>query len=445
MAIKAASFFVVWGILLIKKIKDKFPKGGFARSVTTIMTGTALAQLISVITTPVITRIYSPENFGLYALYASITALIAVFAAARYEFSIMLPKEDEDAINIMALSFIIVSAVSFICLLLVCFFGSAFASLIGNPNIKRWLYFVPLTALLAGLYQPLTYWTNRKKQFKTLASSRVIQASTISGIALIIGFSKFKENGLLTSYIIGQGIATLFLGIQFHRKNKKHYRLITIRNIYKQAKRYIKFPKYDVPSSFLNTLTSQIPVFLFNKFFDTATAGFYSLTNKVLRIPISLISGSISDVFNQRASDDYAKLGNCKRIYIKTLKSLFLISFPPFFILFLFAPWLFSLVFGQTWRVAGEYAQIMSAMFFLGFVASPLTALFLVAEKQNYNLVNQAFLLIISITAISAGIYLHNIKVAIIWFTVACSIVYIISILMSYNFSKGCKEKKEHE
>ena len=112
------------------------PKSEFSRNVLTLMTGTTIAQAIPIAISTILTRIYTPEDFGIFALYMSIASMIAVVATGRYELAIMLPKKDEDAVSIVALSIIISFFVSFIALLIVSIFNTEIASLLGNPEIS---------------------------------------------------------------------------------------------------------------------------------------------------------------------------------------------------------------------------------------------------------------------------------------------------------------------
>ena len=130
---------------MIKRLKKRFTSGSFARNVLTLMTGTTIAQAIPIAISPILTRIYTPEDFGVFALYMSIASIIAVLATGRYELAIMLPKKDEDAVNIVALSIIIAFFVSLISFLIVFIFNTQITNLLGNPEISNWLYFIPIT------------------------------------------------------------------------------------------------------------------------------------------------------------------------------------------------------------------------------------------------------------------------------------------------------------
>ena len=142
------------------------PKSEFTRNVLTLMTGTTIAQAIPIAISPILTRIYTPEDFGIFALYISIASILSLIATGRYELAIMLPTKDKDAVNIVALSLFISFFVSFIALLIVSIFNTQITSLLGNPDISSWLYFIPLTVLFTGIYQSFNYWSNRKKSIK---------------------------------------------------------------------------------------------------------------------------------------------------------------------------------------------------------------------------------------------------------------------------------------
>jgi len=166
-------------------------KSEFVRNVVTLMTGTTIAQAIPIAVSPILSRLYSPDDFGVFALFMSAAGIISVIATGCYEYAIVLPENDEDAINIVALSIIIafmVSAASFLVLWLC---NREISALVNNPDISKWLYFIPLVVLLTGLYQSFNYWFNRKKRFRKLAVARVAQNTASAGTKMSLGFGRF--------------------------------------------------------------------------------------------------------------------------------------------------------------------------------------------------------------------------------------------------------------
>ncbi|MDD3506007.1 MAG: oligosaccharide flippase family protein, partial [Sulfurimonas sp.] len=187
----------------MKRLK---PKSEFSKNVLTLMTGTTIAQAIPIAISPILTRIYTPEDFGVFALYVAIASILSVIATGRYEMAIMLPKKDEDAVNIVALSIIISFFVSFISLVIVFIFNAKITNILGNPEISNWLYFIPITVLLTGVYQSFNYWSNRKKQYKRLAISRVVQSGSTATTNLGMGFGQMGSSGLILGQVLGLSI-----------------------------------------------------------------------------------------------------------------------------------------------------------------------------------------------------------------------------------------------
>ncbi|NKQ41141.1 MAG: lipopolysaccharide biosynthesis protein, partial [Sulfurovum sp.] len=370
------------------------PKSEFSRNVLTLMTGTTIAQAIPVAISPILTRIYTPEDFGVFALYMSVASILSVMATGRYELAIMLPKKDEDAANIVALSIIISFFVSSIALLIVFIFNAQITNLLGNPEISNWLYFVPITVLLTGIYQSFNYWSNRKKQYKRLATSRIVQSGMTASTNLGMGFGGFGSFGLILGNIFGQGMAMFFLGKIVYEEDRNFLQKVKKLKIVALAKKYIQFPKFDIWASLLSVSSHQLMHILFNFLFSSTTAGYYYLTQRILGLPMAFIASAISDVFREEASKDFKKYGNAINIYKATLKKLLIISFFPSIFLYFFAVDLFVVVFGKEWTIAGEYVQILTPMLFIKFISSPLSFMLYIGEKQKLNLYSQVLFII---------------------------------------------------
>lgn len=163
-------------------LKHLKPKSEFGRNVLTLMTGTTIAQAIPIAISPILTRIYTPEDFGVFALYISISTIFAVIVTGRYELAIMLPKKNKDAVLLVQLSIMITLFIAITTLIIVIFFNVEITQLLGNPSISKWLYFIPLSICLTGFYQSLHYWNNRKKKYNNLVLSRISKSAITSGI-----------------------------------------------------------------------------------------------------------------------------------------------------------------------------------------------------------------------------------------------------------------------
>lgn len=414
-------------------MKRFLPKSEFGRNVITLITGTAIAQAIPIAISPIITRIYSPEDFGIFALYTSVASIVSVIATGRYELAIMLPQKDEDAINIAALSLIISSLISLLSCIFIFIFNLQITKLLGNPEISNWLYFIPLTILSTGFYQSFNYWSNRKKQYKRLAINRVLQSSATATTNISMGFGGLSSSGLIFGSLIGQGITTIILGKMIWKEDKNKTNEINILKIFSMAKMYIKFPKFDILASLLNVSSHQVTHILFNALFNSTGAGYYYFAQRILGLPITFVASAIADIFRQSATVEYQHHGNAKKIYISTFKKLFFLSFIPSLILYFFAIDIFAFAFGETWIIAGKYAQILTPMLFLRFISSPLSFMFYIAEKQQLNLLGNGLFLTLTILSF---IFSNNILETIYFLSFSYSFIYIIYLYFSAKIAK---------
>ena len=429
---------------MISSFIKKVRKSSFAVNVVTLMTGTTIAQAFPIAFSPILTRIYTPEDLGTLAIYLSIVAVFSNIITLKYELAIIIPKEDKDSTGLMILSLIISIISSIIVFLIVFFFNQDIVSLLGkgNKEISKWLYFVPLTIFFIGVYNSFNYWLNRKEKYKPLAASKIVNMGGMTFSQIILGLLKFKPIGLLYGVLIGRLFSSLLLMKQVLKEDKNFYKSISFEKIKIQAIKYKNFPLYSLPADSINVISNQLPVFFIGKYFGGNVLGNYSLMERVFGAPISLIGRAVSDVFRQKASEDYANNGNCLNIYVKTLKTLSIFAVVPTLILFFLAPPLFDFIFGDEWRIAGELAQIMSILFFFRFVISPLSYMFYIAEKQKYDTLWQIGLLLTTITSFLVGVRYNNYKIALICFSISYSVMYLINLYLSYNFAKGEKIRR---
>ncbi|QBZ83716.1 O-antigen translocase [Hydrogenovibrio crunogenus] len=420
---------------MIKRLK---PKSEFSRNVLTLMTGTTIAQALPIAAAPILTRIFTPEDFGLFAFYFAIVSILAVLATARYELAIVLPKRKSDAYQIVILSWLIATAVSVLTFFFIWIFELQIINLLENPSLANWLYWIPMSIFLMGIYQSLYYWFNREKEYRNMANSRVIQSTAM--VTGQVGFgtlTKLSALGLILGHVVGQIIATLYMASKFIRNTRKVHKPHKLKQIV-LARRYVNFPKFLLVAHTMNATSHQLPSILFNILFSATVAGFYLLVQRVIGAPMTIIGGAIGDVFRQQASQAYAARGECVTEYKSTLKKLFIISVVPFVIFIFIAPELFAIIFGVEWRVAGEYAQILAPMFFIQFISRPLSVMFLIAEQQSKYLIIQLFLFFGIILSFFTG---KDVKEVLILISFSYLLTYLWDLYLSHKLSYGIETK----
>ena len=404
----------------------------------TIFSGSLVAQLVSIAASPFLSRIFSPEQFGVYALYLSIVTIIGAISSWQYSNAILLPKKNKDAENIIYLSEFIIIGMSLLSLALVSICRNFASQQLNSSALASWLWFAPLSIFLMGNYEVLNSWCIRKKRFNLTAASVVIASSTQNGVSLSSGILLNPGvGGLVWGQIAGRLVAVFFLFKKtfFHICNfsKDNISLSEIRLL---SRRYSKFPKFQTWAVLVNKIAVHVPAIMLAHFFSTQIAGFYFLGNKLLAIPIVNIGASVGKIFFQRASESKNTKGNFKIILRKTVLGLLFVGIMPFLIIGLFGPHIFSFIFGNMWHEAGVYAQILSPLFLITFVVSPISTSLIVSEKQEFNLILQTFYLI----AVAAAFYIggrsyNNIKLSLSLYVVAASIRYFIELFFCFKFA----------
>jgi O-antigen/teichoic acid export membrane protein len=420
---------------MIQRLK---PKSEFNRNVLTLMTGTTIAQAIPVAITPILTRIYTPEDFGLLALFVAVTMVFGSIINARYELAIILPEKDEEAINIAALCLFIAIAISLLLQMLIVIFNREILILLDNEKIGFWLYFVPLSTFMIGLFNILKYLNTRKKFYKDISRASIYKSVSMSFIQIVIGFIKSGTSGLILGQIISQFTSNFHL-----TKNVlKGFSIksVSFKLISYLALRYSKFPKFSLWAGLANTSSIQITNILISSVYSISTLGFYSITQRALEMPASVISRAAGQVFFQEATYEKRTTGATIKSFRSALKNLFIVGFIVYSILFFVVEDLFAIFFGESWRVAGSYAQILIPVYFIKFFVSPLTIMNIIFEKNKVGMYWQFLLLLLNIIVIMTA-YLLNFNfedyLNLMVFVIGVHYLIMLFIVSRYNYIKN--------
>ena len=410
---------------------NKFkPKSEFSRNVLTLMTGTTIAQAIPIAISPILTRLYTPKDFGVFALFSVLVYVLATIANGRYELAIMLPKKDEDAINLMALGFAINVVLTITIFIIILLFNNTILTLLNNSDIKPWLYLIPITVFLVGCFNLLRFFNNRKKEYKDLAKANVYKSIAMAVVQLFLGFFKAGAIGLISGQIFSQLVsnAKLFFNI-------KHLNLfVKIKKVkmIALAKKYKKFPLYNLPNALIDGFRMSMINILIGKFFSISTLGQFSLAWRITQVPSSLIGNSISQVFFQKVSS--SKNSDLQKIVKNFIVKASLVAIPMFLVIYLFAKPIFTFVFGKEWQDAGAVASILAPWLFLNFLTSPLSTIFIKLEKQQVLLIFGIFYALVPVLILY---YYHfDFLEAIELITFAMSLMLLIFIALLFYLLK---------
>jgi O-antigen/teichoic acid export membrane protein len=416
-----------------------FLKKEFVKNVLTLITGSALSQVVIYASILILTRLFSTELFGIYMLFSSATLILKPLATLQYEFAIVLPKKDTDAINLAGFSFIILVSYCLLLLVIIFFFNKSIADFFNIKELANFIYLLPLSVFLFGGVSIFDYWNNRTSMFKNISKGLLTKSAVMSSTQLATGVSSFNSLGLIPGMLLGQFLQLLFL-IKASAKSMVHLtKEISLKKMLFLAKRYRDIPIFNTIINLTNNLSNELPVLLITKYFGLASSGIYGLAIKFTRAPVGIFQQSINQVFFNKASKIYNDEGNLHELVIKTAKHLLFISSFLFLPLFIVSFYL-DIIFGENWTDVGLYSRILIPWLFFGFLSNPITPLILILNKQKTMVVFDTFLLVVRFLALFLGYYFYNsIVIALILFS---GIGMLFNILIFIYLLKTSKEKK---
>lgn len=391
-------------------------RSSFFSNVLKLVSGTTLAQLITIFTAPIITRLFAPDDFGVLNVFTSLISIISIVICLRYEYAIMLPEDDGDAANIFALCLAIALGISGSVAVFILIFGHSLVELLKSPDIYVFFWLIPFGLLIQGFFAALNYWNSRTKHFGRLSIARVAASLTTSALPILLAYlGHANAASLIYSYLAGTLIFVTVLGSQVLRE----YGSQLINNVHKSQilanlKRYRKFPLVDSWSSFINNLSWQLPSLMLLYFFSATVVGYYSLANRMILLPLTVVGSAIAQVFYQRTAELRSNPENLSRSVALVFRRLVAIGLFPAIVLGIAGPELFGIIFGSTWVEAGRYTQILSPWMFILFISSPLSILFATLERQELALIVNTLILISRVIALVIGGLTNNINITLI-------------------------------
>lgn len=417
---------------LFKSLKN-IRQNEFFRNVFTLFSGAFIAQIIPFAITPILTWLYPKDVFAIFILYSSAAAIPQVISNLRYEVAIMLPKRDKDAFNLLAASLIITLLVSLIILLLIMIFYNHILNFLQDKRLGNWLFLIPVSVLFQGIFQALSFWNNRKKEYKAIAMARVNKSIAASTTQLIPGFFKTLINfGLIGGMLFGQLIQSATYSYTVFRKYRFLIKQLSWKKMWFMLKRYKEMPTLSTLISLTNQISSQLPVLLLTRYFGVLSAGYYGLSNRIVTQPMSIIEQSFMQVFYQNATDIFNSGKDLYAFVKKAYIRLFKIAIIPYLIMLLFAPFFFRILFTAEYKEAGVYTQILVPWLILTFMNSPITVIVAIINKQKEQLGLNIISLLSKFGALFIGYHFYNsVIVSLILFS-ATGFIYSIGLMYYY-------------
>lgn len=383
---------------------SKLVAGG--RSITgsalLISTGALFGQIVIVAATPIITRLYTPSEMGLYAVFVAFVGIFATPIALHYELAVPLPRRNSEAASVAILGIGVAVATSAVLGLLMILFQDQLLEITKAGALREFMWLVPIALVATGVMNVLTTWTIRNKAFQASAASKAAQGlgQTIPQVAA--GMAHIGVGGLIAGQIAGILAAVGALGTAgVPRRNAKTRRPARTR-LWIVAKKYRRFALITVWSSLGNSLASQVPVMMLASLFGAYVAGQFALSFRLLQLPLRLVGGSMSQVFFAHAAEANRSEG-LGSLTSSTFRGLFAFGLPSFVLAACVAPEVFRLVFGNQWEDAGNYTRLLMPWILFSFISSVLSVLVSVLQRQGLELLLQGAYLIVVVVSLATG------------------------------------------
>ena len=358
------------------RLFDFILKNPLYRGVLILGSGTAVAQLIGIVTMPIITRLYTPADLGVLAVYSSVLAIFGVGATLRYEFAYALPKRDEDAANLLGLCLALLFVTTVVFGLILLFGRDLLLSIIDISSIEPYLWFLLIGFFGMGLYTTLNYWAIRQRDYGRITYTKINQGASGSVCKILLGILSFGPVGLIIGHIVSQAAGIGTLARVAWKKERGNLKAISLSGMKNVAKIYRSFPVFNFPASVVNTMSLELPSLMLLALYDSEVVGFYALASMLVVLPGRLISGSMGQAYLGEASKMVReKSRGLRSLYVRTLKHLFAIGVPLIGIPALCAPFIVPFIFGEPWAEAGWYCWPLAVMVMVNFAVSPISFL----------------------------------------------------------------------
>lgn len=405
-------------------------RNGFGADLLVQSSGTILSQIIPILIAPLLTRLFSPVDFGLYGTIVSISTLLAIFITLRVDHGVMVAESEESAKTTATLALILALAGSLAFALGAIVILVAFG-ISDQFHFAVWSLFTPLSAFSSAALRTVTLYNNRIKNFKGVSRARILQAFCTAFLSLALGYAAPESYGLIVSLIVGNLLYMMLL-------MRPLWPVTAIgRSVASKIVRSnSKFIYFSLPADLVNTLSSRLPFIIFPALFGLEQTGFLALAYRVIATPARFAGTAIGEVFYSHAARQFQQTGSCWRLVRNVAVLLAIIGIAGFSILFFLAQPLFKIVFGAQWLPAATFTQILTPMLLISFVVSPLSAVFYIAARQKEDLLWQIAFLFGTGAACFFGLWSGAAAGSLMAFSCVGSVLYLIYFLLVRRYAR---------
>jgi O-antigen/teichoic acid export membrane protein len=386
----------------LRRLRQPATEQSFFGNVTVMLAGTVAGQTVSILLSPVLTRLFTPEEFGHLSVYNSILSLLTTIASLGLELAIPICLADIECANLLALCGIALAATTGLVGIVSWLIPLRVLNLLSIGSLASYRYLLPVGLVCLGGYYIMLAVATRAGAFSSIARTRISQGLSGPVSQMLLGVLGAGTPGLIIGYVIGQSSGTLLLFVRFVLGRREWLRQITWRRIAAVGRRYIAFPLFSSWTRLLDEAGGGLILFvLFAACYSPAISGFMFISERVVMRPMMIISTSLLQVFigeaGRTASQNPAQL---RRRFRQVVPLQFLLATTWILAANLVAGWAFPRLFGVAWANAIPYLRALSLAYLLQIVLHPVSGTLQLLERQAMAAVWQICRLVLVLIAV---------------------------------------------
>jgi O-antigen/teichoic acid export membrane protein len=386
----------------IHGLRQHAMRRSFAWNVSVMLVGTIIGQAASLVLQPILTRMYTPAQFGYLSVYGAVLSIFGVVASLGLEVAIPISLQDDECVNLLALNGLVLTCTTTLVALFAWLVPTHTLDvlLVGSLAHYRWL--LPIGFACMGGYYIMLGVATRAGSFREIARTRISQGTSGPASQILLGLAGMGTPGLVLGYVLGQSSGTLLLFSQCVLRQRAWLRNVSWRGIATVARRYMNFPLVTSWSRVLDNAGGGLVLFLlFSACYSSDIAGFMYICDRVIGRPLMIVSTSLLQVFTGEAgravTQDPVLL---RRRFYQVVPRQFLLAAVWVIVVNLIAAWAFPLFFGPRWAAAVPYLRALSVAYLIGAVLHPVSTTLQILEHQVTAAIWQIFRLVLVIAAV---------------------------------------------
>ena len=420
---------------LVGRVTRIAPSGGLRRAVAIIAGGQALAAILVALTYPITTRLYTPAQFGAFATVVSLLSLVLTVTCLTYDQAIALPEKQEMGADLVVLSLICTVVVTAICAVVMLLFGKEILDRFDAGGLASYWWLIALAQLAGGLYVALTGWAIRTRDYRGLAVARLGQAILGSAGQVVAGIAGAGAAGLVFGDGLGRAAAGGRLAARAGRELRVAATGVSVDRVRASAVRYRRFPLIGSWSTLINSIGFEAPLLLVVAFYGSSVGGLFAFAQRLIGAPVALVVLAVGQVFMAEAAvRSRDATGDLEELFRTTVKRLALVAAPLMLSIAVAATLLVGPVFGSEWEEAGTYITILTPLYTMQLLTSPLAGTLAILERQDLALVREIVrILLLTIAIVIAQELSLSPTWAVALLSAAGSFAYVLYGLISWH------------